>query len=174
MSNPNPNAVLTPEQIVEQLRALLAQIGPVVPMTAAQRRIVREQAKTPQPVVEASINVIGASDVVTGAVGASATEVRQMVDDVSRWSAVEGELRAALNGVAGANLMRRQRIAVVTGHAYQIGSQLARVSGQTALVPHVQEVKRLKSISRRKKHAAQTPEPAPASALASAEETPKD
>jgi len=140
---------------------------------------VREQAKTPQPVVEASINVIGASDMISEAVGVPAAEVRQMLDEASRWSAVEGELRAALNGVAGANLMRRQRIAVVTGHGYQIGQQLAR-AGHTALVPHVQEVKRLKSFSRRKKHGSQSPEPAPAPAPtpapapAPAEQSPKE
>jgi hypothetical protein len=32
-----------------------------------------------------------------------------------------------LNGVAGANLIRRQRIAMIAGQAFNIGAQLARV-----------------------------------------------
>jgi hypothetical protein len=173
MATPNVSNVLSPEQIIEQLRTLMAQIGPVTPLTAEERRIVREQARTPQPVMEASINVIGASDMIAQAVGLPAAEVQQMLDEVTRWTAVEGEFRAALNGVTGSNLVRRQRIAVATGHAYQIGSKLARVPGQAALVPHVQEVKRLKGISRRKKRGSQTPAPAPSPAPAAAEEPPK-
>ena len=167
-----PTTLLTPEQIVEQLRTLQAQIGPVAPLTPAQRRAVRRQARTPQPVVEASINVIGVSDTVAGAVGVPAAEVRQMVDEVSRWTAVEAELRKTLDGVAGANLMRRQRINTITGNAYQIGTKLAR-AGHTALVPQVQEVKRLKSFSRRKKRDPQSPEPAPAPSPALTDETRK-
>ncbi len=61
-----------------------------------------------------------------------------------------------LNGVAGANLIRRQRIALIAGQAFNIGTQLARDPANAVLVPHLQEVKRLKSVKRRKK-AAQAP-----------------
>jgi len=40
--------------------------------------------------------------------------VRQLFDEANRWTAVEDELRGMLNGVAGANLIRRQRVALVT------------------------------------------------------------
>jgi hypothetical protein len=160
-TNPNPNAVLTPEQFVEQLRALVAQIGPVVPLTVEQRRILKAQTKTPQAIIDASINVIGAADNVSQGVGIPAADVRQMVEDLTRWAAVEGELRAALNGVAGANLVRRQRLGLVAAQGYGIGRQLARDPEHADLVPHVDEVKRLRKIARRKR-AAQSPEPAPA------------
>ena len=71
---------------------------------------------------------------------------------------MEDELRTMLNGIAGANLVRRQRIALITEQAYTIGSQLARDPAHAVLVPHVQEIKRLKSFSRRKK-AAPAPNP---------------
>ena len=170
---PNPNAVLTPEQVVEQLRALVAQIGPIVPMSAAQRATLRQEAKVSQAVVEASISVIGASDTISGVVGVPAAEVRQMIDEASRWMTVEGEFRAALNGVVGANLVRRQRIAAVTGQAYNVGRQLARVPGHSDLVPHVDEVKRLRKLSTRKKRASQPTEPTPPPASATADEPPK-
>jgi hypothetical protein len=57
------------------------------------------------------------------------------------------------NGVAGANLIRRQRVALIAGQAFNIGEQLARDPANAVLVPHLQEVKRLKSIKRRKKTA---------------------
>ena len=84
-----------------------------------------------------------------------------MVADASRWTAVESELRAALSGVAGANLIRRQRIALITRQAYNLGRQLARVPGHDILVPHVEEVKRLRKLASRRRRTTGTPEPVP-------------
>ena len=84
-----------------------------------------------------------------------------MNDDANRWTAVEDELRTMLKGVAGANLIRRQRIALIAAQAFTIGSQLARDPAYAVLVPHVQEIKRLKSFTRRKK--AQAPGSPPTS-----------
>jgi hypothetical protein len=68
-----------------------------------------------------------------------------LCDEANRWTAVEDELQMMLNGVSGANLIRRQRIALITAQAFTIGSQLARDPANAVLVPHVQEIKRLKS-----------------------------
>ncbi len=166
-TNPTPNAVvLTPEQFVEKFNALVAQIGPVAPLTPEQRRTLKARTRVPQEVVEASINVIGAAESILQVVGIPAADVRQIVDEASRWTAVESVLRTALNGVAGANLVRRQRIALVTGLAYNIGRQLARDPGHAELVPQVQEVKRLRKLSSRKKRAPESPAPAPSPAPA--------
>jgi hypothetical protein len=99
----------------------------------------------------ASINVIGASDIITQAVGQPAEDVRQLVDETNRWTAVEDDLRAMLNGVAGANLLRRQRAVFIARQASNIALQLARNPANAGLVPHVQEIQRLKKIARRKK-----------------------
>jgi len=53
-----------------------------------------------------------------------------------------------LSGVSWVNLTRRQ-VALIATHAFTIGSQLARDPAHAVLVPHVQEVKRLKSFKRR-------------------------
>jgi hypothetical protein len=88
-----------------------------------------------------------------------------MVDAANRWEVVENEMKATWNGLVGANLIRRQRIAVIATQAYIIGQQLARVPEGADLVPHVEEVKRQRSISRRGKRSTQTPgTPAPAPA----------
>jgi hypothetical protein len=155
--------MLTPEQFVEQLRALRAQVAEVTPLTAEQRRILRSQGAQSETVIQASINVISASDTITTAVGAPAEGVQTMVNDANRWEIVENELKATWKGVEGANLIRRQKIAVITAQAYNIGKQLARVPEGADLVPHVEEVKRQRSLARRKKRASQTPgTPAPA------------
>ncbi|HXH40946.1 MAG TPA: hypothetical protein VNN08_20130 [Thermoanaerobaculia bacterium] len=155
---PQPAPALTPEAVVDGLRAFRAQMGEMTPLTRAQRKRLREVLRTSNPVLQASINVIDALDNVSQAVGQQADEVRQLSDEANRWTAVEDELRTMLNGVVGANLIRRQRVALVAGQAYNIGAQLARDPANAILVPHLQEIKRLKSFKRRKKAA-----PAPGS-----------
>jgi len=155
--------MLAPEEVVDGLRAMRRQIAELTPLTPAQRKAVRNQSTTmSNPVLQASINVIGALDNVAQAVGIPAVGVRQLYNEANRWTAVEDELRTLLNGVAGANLMRRQRISLIAAQAASIGSQLARNPDNAVLVPHVEELKRLKSFTRRKK-AAPVPPPPPAS-----------
>ena len=161
---PQPAPTLTPEAVVDGLRAMRAQIGEVTPLTRAQRAILRSRARTPNQVLQASINVIGALDNVSQAVGQPADDVRQQYDEANRWTAVEDELRTMLSGIAGANLIRRQRIALIASQAFSIGAQLARDPAHAVLVPHVQEIRRLKSFTRRKKAApapGSPPAPAP-------------
>jgi hypothetical protein len=150
---PQPAPLLTPEAVVEQLRSMRGLIGEVAPLTREQRKAVRNSVRTSNPILQASINVLGALDLVEQAVGQPADEVRQLYDEANRWTAAEGELRMMLRGIAGANLIRRQRIALVTGRAVNIGTQLARDPAHAVLVPHVEEVRRLKSFNRRKKAA---------------------
>jgi hypothetical protein len=162
---PQEASTVTPEAVLLQLRGV--QLGEVAPLTNAQRKTLRGQTRTANQVLQAQINVIGALDNVAQAVGQKPDDVRQMTDEANRWTAVEDELRTMLNGVAGANLIRRQRIALIAGQSYSIGAQLARDPANAVLVPHVQEIKRLKSFARRKKAA-----PAPKSSQSPAPVTP--
>lgn len=160
---------LDPEAIVEQIKSLRSQMEAVTPLTPAQKRLLRGQMKRQSDaIVASSINMIGALDNVALAIGQKPDDVRRLQVDWNRWTAVADELRALLNGVEGANLVRRQRLALVSAQAYSIGTQLARDPANSVLVPHVQEVKRLKRFSNRKKTAAdpQTPAPKPAPAPA--------
>jgi hypothetical protein len=162
---PQPQPAPTPEAVVDQLRAV--QIGEVTPLTAGERRKLRRCTITSNPILQASINVIGAHDLIEQAAGQPADDVRQMYDESNRWTAVEDELRKMLSGVAGANIIRRQRISLIAGRAYGIALQLARDPANAILVPHVQEIRRLKSFSRRKKAA-----PAPGTPLSPAPDAP--
>jgi hypothetical protein len=161
--NPQPASTLTPEAVVEQLRTMRTQMGDPVPLTPAQRKLLHRRTTPSNAVLQASINVMGAHDGVAVAIGQPAADVRQMYEEANRWTAVEDELRMLLKAVTGMNLLRRQRIALITTQAVNIGVQLARDPANAILVPHVQEVRRLKSFSRRKKAApTPTPEPPPA------------
>jgi len=134
-------------------------------LTAAQRTSLRNRIRTSNPVMQASISVVGALDVVSQAVGQPAAELRDLADESNRRTAVEDELRTMLSGVSGANLIRRHRLAFIAAQAYNIGTRMALDPANAILVPYVEEVKRLKSFRRRRKAAPapdSPPSPAPA------------
>lgn len=154
----NPDDIrLSPEALVDELRAISARMGELAPMTAEERKALRGRLRTPGPIVNASLNVIDALDNVSNAVGQPIEEVRTLQNEAVRWAAVEQELRSMLNGVSGANLRRRLRIDLLAAQAYTIGSQLARDPANAILLPHVEEIKRMRRISRRRKAAPEQP-----------------
>ena len=160
-SNPDP-ARLAPEEVITQLRAIGSQIDNLTPLSKEQRALLKKRLRRqPRTIVEASINVIGVLDNVSQAIGEPLDEVRQLQDDSLRWDAAVEEARALLNGIEGAALIRRQRLAVIAGQAYTIGTQLARDPAKALLVPHVEEVKRLKGVARRRKTTQAPPAPTP-------------
>jgi hypothetical protein len=97
-SPPNP-AKLTPEAVIEQIRALRSQIEDVTPLSKAQRNQLRQRTrKQPAPIVDASISVIGSSDTVAQAVGQPLGDVLQIQTDSVRWGHLADELRSFLKG----------------------------------------------------------------------------
>jgi hypothetical protein len=166
MSNPNnpisgvsnlEPVMLTADEVIAQLRTLRSQIEDVAPLSKEERKLVKNRLRIqPKVVVDASINVIGVLDNVSQAIGQPLDEVRQLQDDSLRWDAVEDEARAFLKGIEGGNLNRRQLLTLIATQAYAIGSQLAKDPAKSVLLPHVEEVKRLKGVSRRRK-----PKPVP-------------
>ena len=156
---PQPTVKLTPENILDQLRIMRSQMDEVAPLDKTQRQQLKQRARRqPANVVELSIGVISKSGTVAQAVGQPTDDVLQLQTDVGRWALVAAELRAFFQGVEGANLVRRERLAFIASQAYSFGSQLVRDPANAELVPQVEEIKRLKGIARRKKSAA-TPEP---------------
>lgn len=81
---PQPATTLTLEALVGVLRAARAQVSDVTPLTAAQRRALRNRTRTTNAALQASINVIGALENVSQAVGRPAVEVRQMFEEANR------------------------------------------------------------------------------------------
>ena len=154
MSNTVPQPTkLTPEAVIEQLRTMSSQIEEVTPLTQEQRRLLKQRLRPhPTPVVEASLNVLGVLDL-SETIGQPLDDVRRWQDELLRWEIVASEARAFVKGIEGANLIRHQRITLAATQAYSVGAQLAKIPAKAALVPHVEEVKRLKSAARPKKKA---------------------
>jgi hypothetical protein len=165
---------LSPEEVISQLRSMRSQIEDVTPLTQEQRILLKRRIRShSKPVVEASINVLGVLDNVSQAIGQPLGDVRQLQDDSLRWEAAADEARAFLKGIEGGNLVRRQRLTLIATQAYSIGSQLAKDPAKAVLVPHVEEVKRLKDASRRRKktQAPGTPPAAPPTVTPTAAKT---
>jgi hypothetical protein len=150
--------MLTPEQVVEQLRALQQQIPEFVQLPnnrelKQMRRVVSLNAAF----AHEAINAVGASDTVQTVVGNTPDELHQAEDEVGRWSAVESELRAMLRGVSVANLIRRHRFCHVALQAYNVSRQLVRQDQHANLLPHVESMSRLRKYGRRRVKTAEVP-----------------
>jgi hypothetical protein len=162
--NPSPaTATLSPEQVVQQLRALRAQIPlpDSLPAMPASRR--RRLAHVDGQFVVAAINAAGVSPTVQTALGRTDEELREENEVSGRWTAVTDELRALLQILTDANTLRRQRIGLAALQTYKICQQLARDDAHAArLATHIDEMKRLNKFGRRRKTAQPSPQPIPA------------
>ncbi len=150
-------AKVTPDQAVEVLRSLLAQVPDVMALTAKERVLLRGRARIPDSVVQASINFLGTSGKIKDAVGQQANEVVQLVNDANRWDVVTTELKGLLSNISDANLVRRQRAGLIAIQVYGVGRNLALDASNAELRPHVEEIKRLKRAARSRKAPAGTP-----------------
>jgi hypothetical protein len=145
-------AKLTPEEVIAHLRTIRSQIEEVAPLSKEQRKLVRKRLRNhASSVVEASINVIGVLDSLSQAIGMPLDDVRRLQDDAIRWEAATEEVRAFLQGMEGADLIRRQRLALIAMQTYAIATQLAKDPAKAVLLPQLEEVKRLKGAARHKK-----------------------
>jgi hypothetical protein len=158
----NSPTTLTAESAIEQVKSMRAQLPAVAALNLKQRRALRNAVTASEPIVQASLNVIGVSGNVSAALGQPVDSVRALQQDAILWKAVEEEVRNLLAGIAGANALRRQKLAQLGSKAYAIGAQLALDPENEVLVPHVEEIRRMKRIARRtKKSAPETPQPSP-------------
>ena len=149
----------SPEEIVQQFRAIAAQIpvpDPVPTAATLRRRLAHVDANF----VQASVNAAGASEAVQVALGRSDEDLRQEIDASTRWSAVTDELRMLLKRMLIANAVRRQRIGLAALQTYKICQQLVRDESHSRLEAHVSEMKRLNKFGRVRRKAAE-PQPVP-------------
>lgn len=155
-----PVAVLTPEQAIEQLRRFGEQLPDVPALSPTERELLRRRARVPDNVVQATINVLGASGKVANVLGQPADDVRSLVNDANRWDGVIAVMKGVLGRLSDANLVRRQRAGVIATQVYGVGRNLVLDPGNADLKPHVEEIKRLKRVARGRK-APDAPQPAP-------------
>ncbi len=159
---------ISPDAMVEQLRALRAQIPEYVQLKVSDARAIRTVASLNPEFAQAAINGVGASPRVEATVGQNAEQLQQMADTAARWTAVEDELKAMLKGVSSANLTRRHRLGQAVLLTYAVSKKLVLVPEHADLIPHLENMRRLNRMGRRK--AQVQPPAAPATAPAA---TPK-
>jgi hypothetical protein len=150
-NDPQTVPLLTPEELVARLREFRKAIPDISPLTRDQRRAMRNRLYVSHGILQAQIDVLGASDTVESAVGQQPEEMRLLVDGAARWDTLENELKALLAGVAGANLRRREKLNFVGRQAYRVGASLTKDPAHAEQVPHIEEVRRLMRLGRRKK-----------------------
>jgi len=156
---------VTPDSIIEQLRAIRVQIPEYTQLPIPDAKAIRRVAHMNADFLDAAINVVGASEIVQTAVGHTHVDLREENDQAGRWTAVEDELRAMLKGVVAANLIRRHRVGLAALQAYSISRQLIRQKQHADLLPHVQGMKRLAKFGRKRKGVQPSPAPPPAPQL---------
>ncbi len=159
-------AAVAPEALVEQLRSMRQFIPDYRQLRVSEARLIRAAAFVDPRFVEAAITAISACHCLRGALDQTAAGLNAEVADAARWAVVEEELRAMLQGVVAANLVRRHRVGMATLQTYSISRQLVRQEGHEDLLPHVAAMKRLNRFGRRSKSPGEEPEaPQPAPSL---------
>ena len=158
----DPPAVMTPEAMLEQLRAMRPQIPDYVQLAVAEAQSRQVVANLNPDFAQAAINAVGASPKVEGVVGHSAEELQLIAETCARWTPVEDELRAMLSGVASANLTRRHTLGLAALLTYSVSKKLVKQPEHADLLPHLAQMRRTNRLGRsRKSVAPQAPAPAP-------------
>lgn len=161
MANETPMTPLEPEQVVEALKALRQQIPDYVQLHLSSEKALRPVANVQDEFLESAISAANESALVRTAIGMTPDEMRQDLSVAKRWDAVENELRALLQGVSAANLVRRHKVGLAGLQVYSISRQLVRKEGEHSdLLPHVKDMQRLNRFGRKRQPAT---EPVPAS-----------
>jgi hypothetical protein len=149
---PSDPASSLPATIIAQLRGIRALVPDYTQLSKPERQALQTAAKSVNPdFVQASINGVGASPNVEQALGRTPEELRQETVDAQSWTAVEDELKAMLEGVATANLIRRHRIGQAALAAYAIARRLAQQKEHADLRPHVATMKHFNRFGKRKR-----------------------
>jgi hypothetical protein len=164
-SSLTPTVPVQPEEVVQQLRALRAQIPDFVQLSRSGARSLSRVANVDAEFLQTTINAIGASDALRSALGKSAEELRQDTEFTTRWGSVAEELAAMLSGVNAAITVRRHRAGLTALQAYNMSRQLVRQKEHAHLLPHVEAMKRRTKFGRNRTRPATSSPPVPVPAL---------
>lgn len=145
-----PNVPVTPEEVVQQLRALRSLIPEFVLLPRPDAASLTRSASVDGAFVQAAINAIGASEALRVAVGRSAEDLRQETEVTARWSVVVDEIDALRAGANAAATVRRHRIGLTALQTYMVSQQLVRKKEHADLLPHVDTMKRRAKFGRRR------------------------
>jgi hypothetical protein len=152
---------VTPESVVESVRALRAQIPNYVQLPIPTARTLQVVAALNPDFTQAAINAVGASETVQATIGQSAEELQAAVDATARWSMVRDELKATLDGVTSAVLTMKHNLGQSVLLTYTVSKKLVKVPQHANLLPHVALMRKTNRLGRTRKVQPETPAPAP-------------
>lgn len=154
--------MLTPEQLIEQLRSIRQQIPNFVqlPNNRQTKNLRRLVSSIDIELAHAATNALGVSDVVQSAVGNTPEGMYHDKDSAGRWAAAENEMRSVLRGLSHMILVLRERLCRDALQTYNVSRELVKQEEHAHLLPHVEAMRRLKRAHRRTRPAAE-PDPKP-------------
>jgi hypothetical protein len=152
---------MTPETMLDQLRAMRPQIPDYVQLAVTEARSRVVVASLNPDFAQAAINAVGASPKVEGVVGYSAEELQVIAETCARWTPDEDELRAMLGGVSSANLTRRHTLGQAVLLTYSVSKKLVKQPEHASLLPHLAQMRRTTRLGHSRKPVAKPPAPAP-------------
>lgn len=152
---------VTPESVVENVRALRAQIPNYVQLPIPTARSLRSVSSLNQEFTQSAINAVGESQTVQSTIGQSAEELQSAVETIARWSKVRDELKATLDGVTSAVLTMKHNLGQSVLLTYTVSKKLVKVPQHANLLPHVALMRKANRLGRPRKAQPETPAPAP-------------
>ena len=141
---------LTAEELLGILKRLPARIPEFRHLTNDEIIALRKASTVDPDWVLHAASTAGASTHLQLAVGSTPEEIREEIEQVSRWSGVETELRSLLQGVSAANLIRRHRIGLKALQIYGIARQLVRHPEHANLRTFVARHQQMNKLGKRK------------------------
>jgi hypothetical protein len=155
---------MTPEAVVENIRALRAQIPNYGQLTVSTAQSLRAVASVNAEFTQTAIHAVSASETVQATVGRSAEEFQAAAEAVARWAMVRDEMKATLDGVTSAVLTMKHDLGQSVLLTYAVSKKLVKVPQHANLLPHVALMRKATRLAGRRKAEAPAPEPNPAPA----------
>ena len=128
---------VTPESVVEQLRALRSQVPHYGQLPVSTARSLSSVASINPEFGQAAIQAVSASPTVQSTVGQTAEELQSATEAAARWSMVRDELKATLDGVASAVLTMKHSLGQSLLLTYTVSKKLVKMPQHADLLPHV-------------------------------------
>jgi len=148
---------VTPESVVEQLRALRSQVPHYGQLPVATIRSLHPVSNLNPEFAQAAIESVGASPTVQLTVGQTAEELQSASEAAARWSTVRDELKATLEGVTSAVLTMKHSIGQSLLLTYTVSKKLIKMPQHADLLPHVALMRK----TNRRGHSRKTQPPVP-------------
>ncbi|HEX9981825.1 MAG TPA: hypothetical protein VGF69_01045 [Thermoanaerobaculia bacterium] len=148
--NTLPTLALTPEEAVQQLRALRDLVPEFVVLSPGESSRLASAATLDPEFVHASISAASMASPLQVTAGQTPEQMRVELELTLRWAAVVDEIDGLRAGIVGAIATRRHRLGLTALQVYQVSRQLARKKEYAALQPHIDSMKRTSRFARRR------------------------